>query len=151
MDANTHWFDVEQAHLSFLRQPQSSDSSMPSLGRLVRPTDWETVRSKLKKLPESLEMRLRLVDDSKKSMVAQVQVSRYRPRRSEEDGLKLCLQFTDIVLDGSKSPSRQKRNLAAINEQSCGTSFSHCKSFKCRSGENAGGKKVLPVVFLMFL
>ena len=116
VDANTHWFDVEQAHLSFLRQPQRSDSSMPSLRRLVRPTDWETVRSKLKKLPESLEMRLRLVDDSKKSMVAQVQVSRYRPHRSEEDGLKLCLQFTDIVLDGSKSPSRQERNLAAINE-----------------------------------
>lgn len=117
VDANTHWFDVEQAHLSFLRQPQSSDSSMPSLRRLVRPTDWETVRSKLKTLPESLEMRLRLVDDSKKSMVAQVQVSRYRPPgRSEEDGLKLCLQFTDIVRDGSKSPSRRERNLAAINE-----------------------------------
>ena len=48
VDATTHWFDVEQAHLSFQRQPQSSDSSMPSLRRLVRPTDWETVRSKLK-------------------------------------------------------------------------------------------------------
>ena len=48
VDATTHWFDVEQAHLSFQRQPQSSDSSMPSLRRLVRPTEWETVRSKLK-------------------------------------------------------------------------------------------------------
>lgn len=56
------------------------------------------------------------MDDSKKSMLAQVQVSRYRPRRSEEAGLQFCLQFIDIVLDGSKSPSRQERTLAAINE-----------------------------------
>ena len=32
----------------YLRQAQSSYNSMPSLRRLVRPTDWETVRSKLK-------------------------------------------------------------------------------------------------------
>lgn len=49
--------DVEQAHLSFVRQPQSSDMSMPSLRRLVRPTDWETVRSKLKEVAEGARGR----------------------------------------------------------------------------------------------
>lgn len=40
MDATTPLLDVEQAHLSFVRRPDSeTDSTMPSLRRLVQPTD----------------------------------------------------------------------------------------------------------------
>ena len=40
MDATTPLLDMEQAHLSFVRRPDSeTDSTMPSLRRLVQPTD----------------------------------------------------------------------------------------------------------------
>ena len=117
VDATTHWFDVEQAHLSFQRQPQSSDSSMPSLRRLVRPTDWETVRSKLKEIADqadgSMDLRLRLVDDAKRSMIAQGHVSTYKPPRGHEDGVKLCLQLTEMLFEDKNS---RDWNLAAISE-----------------------------------
>ncbi|CAK9028086.1 unnamed protein product [Durusdinium trenchii] len=104
VDTSTHWFDVEQAHLSFVRQPQSSDFSMPSLRRLVRPTDWETVRSKLKAVAarngEEI-MRLRLQDDAKRSLIANtVQISAYRPPRGGAGEMKLCLNFSDLVFEG---------------------------------------------------
>eukprot|EP00438_Fugacium_kawagutii_P002692 Skav218901 [mRNA] locus=scaffold328:354613:355968:- [translate_table: standard] len=116
VDATTNRFDIEQAHLSFQRQPQSSDSSMPSLRRLVRPTDWETVRSKLKKVTDptgSKDLRLQLVDDAKRSIVAMGRVSMYKPPRSSEDGVKLCLQLTEIKLEDK---SLRDWHLAAINE-----------------------------------
>eukprot|EP00438_Fugacium_kawagutii_P016812 Skav203771 [mRNA] locus=scaffold206:191880:212068:+ [translate_table: standard] len=50
------------AHLSFTRGPQTSESSMPSLRRLLRPTDWDTVRRKLKDIAAGAEtggLRLR--------------------------------------------------------------------------------------------
>lgn len=116
VDATTPWFDVEQAHLSFQRQPQSSDFSMPSLRRLVRPTEWETVRSKLKKVAEATDssgdIHLRLVDDTKRCMVAHGQVSKYTPPRGS-DGVKLCLQLTEMVFEDKAS---RDWNLEAINE-----------------------------------
>eukprot|EP00913_Durusdinium_trenchii_P002204 g2036.t1 len=118
VDTSSRWFDVEQAHLSFVRQPQSSDMSMPSLRRLVRPTDWETVRSKLKEVAEGGEsetLRLRLLDDAKRSLIAQVQVSAYRPPRGSEDGVKLCLNFTDLVFD-EKAPGSARHSLGSIEE-----------------------------------
>lgn len=117
VDSSTHWFDIEQAHLSFVRQPQSSDHSMPSLRRLVRATDWETVRAKLKGVEDGAleEMRLRLVDDAKRVMIAnQVQVSTFKPPHSESSSIKLCLQFSDLVFDEHKC--HRERNLTAINE-----------------------------------
>ena len=48
VDATTPLFDVEQAHLSFLRQSDEADSGMLSLRRLVRPTDWGTVQAQLR-------------------------------------------------------------------------------------------------------
>ena len=124
VDATTPWFDVEQAHLSFQRQPQSSDFSMPSLRRLVRPTDWETVRSKLKKVTDSSgsdrgssgsdrsDLCLRLVDDAKRCMVSHGQVSKYTPPRGS-DGVKLCLQLTEMVFEDKAS---RDWSLEAINE-----------------------------------
>ena len=120
VDATTPWFDVEQAHLSFQRQPQTSDFSMPSLRRLVRPTDWETVRSKLKKVSEvtdssGSDLRLRLVDDAKRCMVAHGQVSKYTPPRDPRgsEGVKLCLQLTEMVFEDKAS---RDWKLEAINE-----------------------------------
>ena len=42
VDATTPLLDVDQAHLSFVRRRDSDDSSMPSLRRLVQPTDAGT-------------------------------------------------------------------------------------------------------------
>lgn len=116
VDTSTHWFDIEQAHLSFVRQPQSSDHSMPSLRRLVRATDWETVRAKLKAVEEGAleEIRLRLVDDAKRVMIAnQVQVSTFKPPHGSSS-IKLCLQFSELVFEENKC--HREQNLAAINE-----------------------------------
>ncbi|CAK9036085.1 Uncharacterized protein SCF082_LOCUS21578 [Durusdinium trenchii] len=89
VDTSSNWFDVEQAHLSFMRQPQSSHLSMPSLRRLIRPSEWETVRSKLKEVgcghrdgsDHTDTMEMHLLDDAKQPLIAQVQVSAYRPPR----------------------------------------------------------------------
>ena len=48
VDASTPLLDVEQAHLSFVRRGDEFDCSMPSLRRIVRSTDWGTVRSDLR-------------------------------------------------------------------------------------------------------
>ena len=150
VDASTQGFDVEQAHLSFQRATSSATSSssississtsrssssdsMPSLRRLVRPTDWETLRSKLQRLSEvaandaaaapsrsrrdgrELRLRLRLVDDAKRSMIAKGRVSIYKPPAASgatSEGKKLCLQLTEMAFD--KNP--RDWNLTAINE-----------------------------------
>jgi len=39
--------DVAQAHLSFTRKSSDADSSMPSLRKIVLPTDWGSVRDQL--------------------------------------------------------------------------------------------------------
>ena len=57
VDCSTHWFDVEQAHLSFCRQSDSSNLSMPSLRSLVRPT---VARMKLPKPLNGLEKPLHM-------------------------------------------------------------------------------------------
>jgi len=120
VDTSTHWFDIEQAHLSFARQAQSSYNSMPSLRRLVRPTDWETVRSQLKAVSHGNsmeEMRLRLVDDAKRSLIAQVQVSTFHPaHRGAESSIQLCLQLTDFVFEDPKGNSKAERSLTSIHE-----------------------------------
>lgn len=116
VDTSTHWFDVEQAHLSFARQPQSSDSSMPSLRRLVRGTDWETLRAKLKKVTEGGEetMQMRLRDDAQRTVVANcVHVSAFRPPRATDEGVKLCLNFSDLVFE---EKNQKEKGLEGIEE-----------------------------------
>eukprot|EP00913_Durusdinium_trenchii_P007510 g7059.t1 len=123
--------DVEQAHLSFMRQPQSSHLSMPSLRRLIRPSEWETVRSKLKEVgcghrdgsDHTDTMEMHLLDDAKQPLIAQVQVSAYRPPRGGECTAKVCLNFTDLLFEdrsprtrGQASRSSCLSDLSAIKE-----------------------------------
>lgn len=131
VDTSSNWFDVEQAHLSFMRQPQSSHLSMPSLRRLIRPSEWETVRSKLKEVgcghrdgsDHTDTMEMHLLDDAKQPLIAQVQVSAYRPPRGGECTAKVCLNFTDLLFEdrsprtrGQASRSPCLSDLSAIKE-----------------------------------
>eukprot|EP00435_Cladocopium_sp_Y103_P043875 s1836_g12.t1 len=111
VDASTPLLDVEQAHLSFVRLGDEFDCSMPSLRRIVRPTDWGTVRSDLREFAltagnmqsaaqqkDVLKMKLRLQDDAKRCVEARdVQVSAFSPPASaggsEPMLRKLCLQI----------------------------------------------------------
>ena len=58
------------------------------------------------------DLRLKLVDDAKRCMVAHGQVSKYTPPRGDE-GVKLCLQLTEMVFEDKAS---RDWNLEAINE-----------------------------------
>lgn len=59
VDVNTELQDVQEAHLRFLRCDEPADlasalqSSMPSLRKLVKPTEWERVRSSATRFAES--------------------------------------------------------------------------------------------------
>jgi len=121
VDASTPLLDVEQAHLSFVRRGDEFDCSMPSLRRIVRPTDWGTVRSDLREFAltagsmqsaaqqkDVLKMKLRLQDDAKRCVEARdVQVSAFSPPASaggsEPMLRKLCLQIGGLrVVDKPK-------------------------------------------------
>ncbi|CAJ1446359.1 unnamed protein product [Effrenium voratum] len=45
LDSSTQFLDVKQAHLRFDCKDPAQEPRMPSLRALVRPTDWETIRS----------------------------------------------------------------------------------------------------------
>jgi len=118
VDASTPLLDVEQAHLSFVRRGDEFDCSMPSLRRIVRPTDWGTVRSDLREFAltagsmqsaaqqrDVLKMKLRLQDDAKRCVEARdVQVSAFSPPESaggsEPILRKLCLQIGGLKVVG---------------------------------------------------
>jgi len=133
VDGSTHWLDVEQAHLRFVKRPSDPDACMPSLRRLVRPTDWESVRSKLRSIMKEVEhseeaqnfsMKLHMLDNSKRTVIANdVQVSAFFPPRAPEDDesidaeVKLCLQITDIAFDDSKKKAAP--SLLGIGELDC--------------------------------
>mmetsp|Transcript_45209 Transcript_45209/g.98369 ORF Transcript_45209/g.98369 Transcript_45209/m.98369 type:complete len:566 (+) Transcript_45209:63-1760(+) len=121
VDASTPLLDVEQAHLSFVRRGDEFDCSMPSLRRIVRPTDWGTVRSDLREFAltagsmqsaaqqkDVLKTKLRLQDDAKRCVEARdVQVSAFSPPASaggsEPMLRKLCLQIGGLrVVDKPK-------------------------------------------------
>ena len=145
VDCSTHWFDVEQAHLSFCRQSDSSAFSMPSLRSLVRPTvaclklsrasyghvlalkatfdgrvsneDWETVRRHLKQIGERGEgtMRLRLVDGAKRVVVANTHVSTWVPPGQRSDGSRKLCLNMTDMVFEDRSPTRE-RSLTPIEE-----------------------------------
>lgn len=118
VDASTPLLDVEQAHLSFVRRGDEFDCSMPSLRRIVRPTDWGTVRSDLREFAltagsmqsaaqqkDVLKMKLRLQDDAKRCVEARdVEVSAFSPPASAGSSepmlRKLCLQIGGLKVVG---------------------------------------------------
>eukprot|EP00435_Cladocopium_sp_Y103_P017795 s4315_g4.t1 len=118
VDASTPLLDVEQAHLSFVRLGDEFNCSMPSLRRIVRPTDWGTVRSDLREFAltagnmqsaaqqkDVLKMKLRFQDDAKRCVEARdVQVSAFSPPASacgsEPMLRKLCLQIGGLKVVG---------------------------------------------------
>ncbi|CAE7398335.1 unnamed protein product [Symbiodinium natans] len=131
VDATTPLLDVDQAHLSFARRSDSDDSSMPSLRRLIQPTDWGTVHDRLVNFAQSarsqdnLQMKLRLQDDSKRRLVARhVQVSAFRlPGDDTPSGTcsKLCIQlqkFKFLKASSSKQTSRFKSVSECSSEDS---------------------------------
>lgn len=117
VDATTPLLDMEQAHLSFVRRPDSeTDSTMPSLRRLVQPTDWGTIRSQLVSFAatgsrerEVLKMKLRLQDDCKRCLEARrVYVSAFLPPNGESESTsKLCLQLERFKV---VRPSQKQRS-----------------------------------------
>ena len=110
IDANTQLLDVEQAHLSFLRESQDGDTSMPSLRRLVQPTDWGSVRDHLtefaqrqSELPvgdrEVLKTKLRLRDAKRCVQARRVEVSAFSPPGVNVNGevpLKLHMHLSRL-------------------------------------------------------
>ena len=86
VDSSTAMLDVEQAHMSFSRD--SAEDSMPSLRRIVQPTDWPSVRDLLvdfsrsqSELPASertvLRTKLRLREGKRCIAARRVEVSTY--------------------------------------------------------------------------
>ena len=120
VDPNSPQFDVEQAHLSFVRQTSDVDSTMPSLRRLVQPTDWGTIRSQLTDFADAarsnrevLNIRLRLQDDCKRCVdVRHVEVSTYLPPQGT--AMKLCLQLEALRV--VKPSQRHQCELQGVNE-----------------------------------
>ncbi|CAK9103242.1 Uncharacterized protein SCF082_LOCUS48234 [Durusdinium trenchii] len=49
VNVETELQDVQQVELNFEHLPSALQSSMPSLRKLVRPTDWEKIRSRVEK------------------------------------------------------------------------------------------------------
>ncbi|CAL1168936.1 unnamed protein product, partial [Cladocopium goreaui] len=123
VDPTSPLLDVEQAHLSFQRHSQEIDSTMPSLRRLVQPTDWGTIRSQLVSFAaraegsgyrELLNMRLRLQDDCKRCVeVRHVEVSTFQPPNTDS-AAKLCLQLHGLRL--VKPVQKHQHELQGVNE-----------------------------------
>eukprot|EP00913_Durusdinium_trenchii_P011797 g11079.t1 len=69
VDVDTELQDVQQVELNFKRQEEPLDvpsglhSGMPSLRKLVKPTDWEKVRSKVSKFAEKVARRIGVAAD----------------------------------------------------------------------------------------
>jgi len=127
VDANTPLLDVDQAHFSFLRQSDEADSSMLSLRRLVRPTDWGTVSKQLREFAmlansesnthrDVLKTKLRMQDDAKRCMEGDMEVSRFSPPQSNGSARKLCLQIG--AMNTVKAKARHLCQLQGVNEGS---------------------------------
>ena len=130
IDANTQLLDVEQAHLSFLRESQDGDASMPSLRRLVQPTDWGSVRDELtefaqrqSELPvgdrEVLKTKLRLRDAKRCVQARRVEVSAFSPPGVNANGeapLKLHMHLSR--LKPVKQAQRHQSSLPNLFENS---------------------------------
>ncbi|CAE7185772.1 ISA3 [Symbiodinium pilosum] len=49
IDPTTSQKEIRQAHLNFKRERRSNEEDIPSLRRLARPTDWESIRAAVSK------------------------------------------------------------------------------------------------------
>ena len=118
VDASTAMLDVEQAHMSFSRD--SAEDGMPSLRRIVLPTDWPGVRDLLvdfsrsqSELPDSertvLRTKLRLREGKRCIAARRVEVSTY------SSPLKLHLHLSRMRL---ASPGRCESTLPELHEHS---------------------------------
>jgi len=122
VDPTTPLLDVLQAHLSFA--PDSDrDSSMPCLRKIVRPTDWGTIRKELKSFAvraknstrETLKMKLRLQDESRRCVEARrVEVSAFQAPGDAGGTTKLCLQLEDLKL--VKPLQKRRCELQGVHE-----------------------------------
>ena len=130
VDAASPGFDIQQAHLSFERSQTDAevDPGMPTLRSLCRPTDWESVRSRLRNFRQTTRSEamqstknmnrlcLRMPDDPRKFLMAKsVVLSAFRVPERPEDDVKICLQLSDFVQDESRL--RQLPDLEGIQEQ----------------------------------
>ena len=118
VDASTTLLDVEQAHMSFCRH--SAEDSMPSLRRIVQPTDWPGVRDLLvdfsksqSELPASertvLKTRLQLREGKRCIAARRVEVSTY------SSPLKLHLHLSRMRVE---TQAKHEGTLPELHEHS---------------------------------
>ncbi|CAJ1383013.1 unnamed protein product [Effrenium voratum] len=115
LNMNTAHYEVEQAHLSF-----KSVAETPTLRKLVRPTDWETIRENLAQIfsakvkPKTLSnVRLRYPGSSGYLLAQKVKVSVH----TSHAGSKLRLHFQDFAQETSERQGGHMRDLACIAER----------------------------------
>eukprot|EP00434_Breviolum_minutum_P007635 symbB.v1.2.006733.t1/scaffold406.1/size210851/3 len=122
VDPTTPLLDVLQAHLSF-ESDSDRDSSMPCLRKMVRPTDWGTIRKELQSFAvraknstrETLKMKLRLQDESRRCVEARrVEVSAFHSPGDAGGTTKLCLQLEDLKL--VKPLQKRRCELQGVHE-----------------------------------
>ena len=112
---------VRQVHLKYEEVADSAD--MPSLRRFIRPTDWESVRSKVKLYAEDVStgagepkylskgLCFRMLDDPRKYMLARV--AKLSARSQVDQGSRsptgrineLWLYLTDFVVPECRAAS----------------------------------------------
>ncbi|CAE7237491.1 unnamed protein product [Symbiodinium microadriaticum] len=132
VDGSSPFLDIEQAHLSFERRvgdDERESSKMPSLRKVCRRTDWESIRNKIDRFVSgegaAQELRsicLRMPDDRRRFLKAKcVQMSAFESRHEEDSQdqsitvpMKICLQLSHFVQDESRL--RKQSELAGIRE-----------------------------------
>ncbi|CAE7547851.1 unnamed protein product [Symbiodinium sp. CCMP2456] len=132
VDGSSPLLDIEQAHLSFERpvgDEEREASMMPSLRKVCRRTDWESIRKKIDRFVSgegaAQELRsicLRMPDDRRRFLKAKcVQMSAFEPPHEEDSQdqsitvpIKICLQLSHFVQDESRL--RKQSELAGIRE-----------------------------------
>lgn len=128
VDASTPQFEINQAHLSFVRQP-GEDSTIPTLRNMVRPTDWEQVRERLLSIAESesatWSMSMHLQDGPSKryKRAKGVQVSSFAPpgQRGADSNFKLRLNFPTLIDAPLRTPSLGSRSMKSLDRiKECG-------------------------------
>ena len=113
VDGSSPLLDIEQAHLSFERRAgdEEAESSMPSLRKFCRPTDWESIRRKLDRFVQCTlqnekehsahlkKICLRMPDDPRKFVKAKrVQLSAFHSPHPAQTETSMQLKVGLILL-----------------------------------------------------